>query len=162
MPDKQGYKSKTFRGYVEKILKKKFKSKSSREVVKDKIQDLLSKGGDPLLGNVFFLVLKLVDEDIDEACGFLFRNQKFSLLTALDETESNLARFLAPYTRSDQEIAEAAQIDSSRFNRVKNKALPDLYAFEVYKLAKTFELKPSQLFEYFYGKGPRPLVGSSG
>jgi len=159
MTGHQVNKSVFFRNYVGKILKKKFKSKSSRDVVKENIQDLLAKGGDPLLGNVFFLVLKLIDEDIDEACDSLFRNQKFSLLTELNENESKLARFLAPYTRSDQEVAEAAQIDSSRFNRVKNKLLPDLYAFEVYKLAGAFELKPSALFEYFYGDGPRPVVG---
>lgn len=35
----------------------------------------------------------------------------------------------------------------------------DFNPFQVYALAKISEIKPRQLFNYFYGDGPRPMIG---
>jgi len=33
------------------------------------------------------------------------------------------------------------------------------YSYQVYALAKTLQIKPSQLFDYFHGDGERPIIG---
>lgn len=149
-----------FRQYVDKVLKQKYKNKPEREATRDEIQDIIASEGGELFGKTFYIVLKKLEVDINESCDTLFFDVNPALLKDLDGDESKLAKFLAPYTRSESEISDASRVDGARFSRVKNKLLPDLYAFEVYGLAKAFSLKPNQLFNYFYGNGPRPVVGN--
>ncbi len=35
----------------------------------------------------------------------------------------------------------------------------DFYPYQVYALAKISQIQPSQLFDYFYGDGERPIIG---
>lgn len=150
---------KLFRRYIDDILKGLYKNKHQRDPIRDEIQDVIASQGGELFGNIFYTILKKLEVDIDDACNVLFSELEPTPLKDLDGDESKLAKFLVPYTRTDSEVSEASLIDGARFSRVKNKLLPDLYAFEVHGLAKAFGLKPSQLFDYFYGDGPRPVVG---
>ncbi|HWK57306.1 MAG TPA: hypothetical protein VNQ80_08215 [Parapedobacter sp.] len=159
MPDYKSNIVTVFRRYVDEILKGRYKNKHKREPIRDEIQDIIASQGGELFGNVFYTILKKLEVDIADACSVLFSDLEPTPLKDLDGDESKLAKFLVPYTRTDSEVSDASLIDGARFSRVKNKLLPDLYAFEVYGLAKAFGLNPSQLFDYFYGDGPRPVTG---
>ncbi len=158
MSDYKYYIIKKFRRYIDKILKVRYKDKLERDSIRDQVQDIIASEGGELFGNTFYTILKKLGVDVTEACNVLFSDLKPTRLEDLKGDESKLAKFLVPYTRTDSEISDASLIDGARFSRVKNKLLPDLYAFEVYGLAKAFSLNPSRLFDYFYGDGPRPMV----
>ncbi|HWK99308.1 MAG TPA: helix-turn-helix transcriptional regulator [Parapedobacter sp.] len=159
MSDYKYIKIKEFRKYVDEILRRRFPRKTGFEKERDKIQDLIVAEGVELYGKMYYLVLCELQHDIDKACDDLFSDYSYERLEDLDDGATKLAQFLHDRTRSDRKISTAAGIEKGRLNRVKNGKTEDLYAFEVYGLAKAFNLKPSQLFDFFYGNGPRPVVG---
>lgn len=141
---------KEFRNYIDEVLNKKYKTKSERDLVRDDIQDMIASVNNEFYGRIFYLILQKLEEDIDKACGKLFANINPIVLSDINNEKSKLANFIMPYTRTDTEISDAALIDPARFSRVKNKILPDLYAYEVYGLAIALKQKPSNVFKYFY------------
>ncbi len=159
MTEYKDIKIKKFRQYIDSLLKTRFPKKSEYDRERDKIQDLIVSEGSELYGKMFYLVIMELDDDINKACDALFFDHRWELLGNLKEDATKLAQFLYSYTRSDRKIATASGIKNVQLNRVKNGINEDLYAFEVYGLAKAFDLKPSELFDYFYGNGPRPVVG---
>lgn len=159
MTEYKDIKAKEFRRYIDSVLKKRTKSKSDFDNEKDQIQTLMASQDGKLFGNIFYLIINKIEEDIDKVCDILFHDYVWELLDDVKENETKLAKFIYHYTRSDEQIAKAAGIQPSQFNRVKNKKDKDFYAHEVFGLAKTCGLKPSQLFHYFYGDGERPVVG---
>lgn len=159
MYDYKTIKIKEFRKYVDNILRKRFPRKIDFEDERDRIRDLIVAEGPELYGKMYYLVLRELQHDIDKTCEDLFSDYYYERLEDADDNATKLAQFLHDRTRSDRKIAKAAGIGRVHFNRVKNGQTEDLYAFEVYGLAKAFGLNPSQLFDYFYGDGPRPVVG---
>jgi len=159
MSDYKYIKIKEFRKYVDKVLKERCPRKADFDKERDKIQDIIVAEGPELVGKMFYLVIQELQHDVDTACDDLFSDYSYERLEGLDDRATKLAQFLHDRTRSDRKIAAAANIEKGRLNRVKNGKIEDLYAFEVYSLAKAFGLKPSKLFDYFYGDGPRPVVG---
>lgn len=66
-----------------------------------------------------------------------------------------------PYLNSQNQISDSSKIIAKRFNRLFSGELNGLYADEIYGLSQALARKPSQLFEYFYGEGERPIIGLS-
>ena len=71
----------------------------------------------------------------------------------------SIVNLISRYLNSQNQISESSKVSSKRFNRLFAGELKELYADEVYGLAKAFDLKPNQLFDYFYDNGERPVVG---
>ncbi|MCX2681908.1 hypothetical protein OOZ15_18290 [Galbibacter sp. EGI 63066] len=63
-----------------------------------------------------------------------------------------------PTIRCTKYVASAANIENTRLSRLLSSEFIHLYPNEVYGLAKSISLEPSQLFHYFYGDGKRPVV----
>ncbi|GGH29814.1 hypothetical protein FAZ19_21795 [Sphingobacterium alkalisoli] len=153
-------KLKEFRSFIYSVIKAKFSKKTEQEEEKDKIQNLISENGGDFFGKMFYLVLKRSGEDIDLTCETLFSDYVYPGLSKPQKDQTKLATFISGITLSDGELAEAIGTNPTHFSRSKNHMNhEDLFAFEVYALAKISNVKPSQLFNYFYGDGEQPLVG---
>lgn len=147
-----------FLGFVLKIIAKEYRGKSKRDL-EAKVKDMLGTRK-LVLAASFYNVLKLLNADVDVACDKLFKNHKFSLLDLLPESDNRLKDFLSIFIQETKDIASAAKIENTRLSRLLSGEFMHLYPDEVYGLAKSFSLNPSQLFDYFYGDGDRPVVGA--
>ena len=149
--------SETLKTLCFKILKKELKGRK----LEQKFKELSQLIGDRqyVLGRVFYSVSKSLDIDIDLLCTKVFKDYKWLPLFNNVEFQTKIQTFIYPYVNSANNISVAAGIEKTRFSRLQKGELKELYADEVYGLARAFDLKPSQLFEYFYGDGERPVVG---
>ena len=102
-----------------------------------------------VLGKVFYSVSKFLNIDIDHLCIKVFKDYKWLPLFNDGEFQTKIQAFIYPYVNSSNTISAAAGIEKTRFSRLQKGELEELYADEVYGLAKAFSLKPSQLFDYF-------------
>lgn len=109
--------------------------------------------------STFFDTINLLNLDIDSLCEKLFNDDYFKEIDFSMQSGNKLKDFLSIYTRDVTSVAHSAGIENSRLNRLLSGEFKHLYPDEVYGLAKAFRVKPSQLFEYFYGDGERPVVG---
>lgn len=143
-------------GIVFKILKKQYKGK----LLEKKLNEIKEIIGDRqfVLGQTFHSVCAFIQVGIDEFCEVVFDYYQWSTLFEEQEYKTKLQAFAYPHIKSANKIADAAGVERTRFSRLQKGELRELYASEVYGLAKSFGLKPSQLFNYFYGDRPRPTV----
>lgn len=155
------FKLKQFREYLYKKIKDSDLSRSDKEDKKSEIQDLIMKyGGDNFAGKMFYITLKNLDGDIDQACESLFHDYVYPGITPSTKLSSKFAIFVSGICLNDGDIASAIGSSGSRISRVRNNTHDtDFYPFQVYALAKISGILPSQLFEYFYGNGERPIIG---
>ena len=142
---------------VSKMLKKQYKGKLFEKKL-DEIREII---GDRqyVLGQTFYSVSAYMQIDVDEFCDVVFDYYGWSALFEEQEYTTKLQAFVSPHIKSANKVADSSGIERTRFNRLQKGELKELYASEVYGLAKAFSLKPSQLFSYFYGNGKRPVVG---
>lgn len=150
---------KKFRDFIFNILKRKFKSTIERSNKLESISLLLFKSSPKLDGRIFYDVLIYLEEDIDETCKAYFNGHQATVLSSLTNSENLFFKLISPHINSQNQISDSSKINSKRFNRLFLGELQELYADEVFGLAIAFSLKPSQLFNYFYGDGERPVVG---
>jgi len=149
-----------FKEFISNILKKRFKISIEYRDKLQAISSILSESSPKLDGRVFYKVVKYLNQDIDTICKAFYRKNTAHILDSLKRTDNRFANLISPHLNSQNQISESSKISSKRFNRLFAGELKELYAEEVYGLAKAFNLKPSQLFEYFYGDGERPVVGA--
>ncbi|TJZ60059.1 hypothetical protein FAZ15_14335 [Sphingobacterium olei] len=144
-----------FKATVEKIIRNR---NEESEAILELISGII---GDRsfIMGKVFNAVANIAEIDIDLLCSELFEDYKWELVIDLSKAKTKLQAFIMIYANSNNSISTASGMEKSRFSRLQNGELQELYADEVYGLAKAFGLKPSQLFNYFYGDGERPVVG---
>lgn len=64
-----------------------------------------------------------------------------------------------PMINSKRQLSEASGIKETRLGEIFDERFEEMYAYEVFGLATAAGLKASQLFNYFYGDGSRPVVG---
>lgn len=148
-----------FRDFIFNIFKKRYKKTADYQSQLQTISSLLSESSPKLDGRVFYNVLTYLNEDIDMICKSFFRQHNAQILDSLKKTDNKFFNLISPYLNSQNQISERSQIKSKRFNRLFSGELKELYAEEIYGLATAFGVEPSQLFEYFYGDGERPVVG---
>lgn len=158
--DYQRNKNIEFIRYIAKWVKKQHKSMAEYEQAQSAVDSLISQLGGELTGKLFHAVLQLVKLDIDIACQDLFSDYKLNALPPPKLGSSKLGIFISGVTRSEEDLAKAIGVSKTHFSNSKNdKDGEELFAYEIYALAILFNLKPSQLFEYFYGDGERPVIG---
>lgn len=160
MLDYKLYKIKEFRKAIDSKLKKRYKKKAEYEKKKEELQNIISKYGGELFGEMFYNVIKTLEDDINDFCEKLFSDYQWGKQDYFNTNSSKLAKFLAFFTTSEVKIAKAANIEKGRLNRIKNTKdeKDDLYAYEVYALARSFSLSPDLLFEYLYGENKELLL----
>lgn len=146
-----------FLDYILKIVSKSYSGKSKREV-ETRIKKILGSRKH-ILATSFYNISQLLAIDIDALSEKFFKNRKFTVLDLAPTSDNRLKDFLSPHIRDVKEVSIAANIENTRLSRLLSGEFTHLYPSEVYGLAKAFILEPSQLFNYFYGNGPRPVVG---
>lgn len=109
-------------------------------------------------GEFFYEAIIKLHLDINIITKDLF-SKKGEKKTPFIEGQNNKFRdFISPFSIEMKEIAKIMDAIPSRATKLKTGESKVLYPHEFYGLAIAFGLKPSQLFEYFYGDGERPLV----
>jgi len=154
MTDYKSNKIIEFRRLINSKLKSRFKKKLELEEKEEELQKLIVEYGGDLFGRMYYVVIEKLGDDIDDFCETLFFDHQYQKQEYININNSRLAKFLAFFTTSEIKIAKAANIEKGRLNRIKNTQNnnDDLYAYEVYALAKSFNLLPSLLFKYLYGE----------
>jgi hypothetical protein len=147
-----------FSTFILKSISKRFSGKEKRDF-ELRVKELLGTRKNILARN-FYDVITLLGLDIDLICEKLFKKHKFKLIRHVGDSSNKLRFFLSIFLQDVTQIALATGIENSRITRLLSGEFKNLYPDEVYGLAKAFDLKPSQLFEYFYGDGERPVVGA--
>lgn len=146
-----------FLGLALKVISKEYSGKSKPEL-EILVRDILGKRN-LVLAESFYGVLQLLNMNIDVTCDKVFKEHKFTRLHLVSESGNKLKDFLSPFVQGTKDVASAANIENTRLSRLLKGEFMHLYPTEVYGLAKSLGLKPSQLFHYFYGDGERPVVG---
>jgi hypothetical protein len=159
MTDYQLNKLEEFFKYILSILKKKIKNKSELKNKSKEISNLLSESSPKLDGRIFHKTLIFLGEDIDTFCNNYFNKHEGYILASLKKNENLFHDLINPYINSQNQISDSSKIIAKRFNRLFSGELKELYPDERYGLSKALACKPSQLFDYFYGEGERPVIG---
>ncbi|WP_312185293.1 hypothetical protein [Sphingobacterium sp.] len=159
MAEYQTNKLDEFSKYISIILKKKIKNKLELKNKAEEISNLLSESSPKLEGRIFYKILIFLEEDIDTFCNKYFVKHEGYMLASMKKNENLFHDLINPYINSQNQISDSSKIIAKRFNRLFSGELKELYADEIYGLSKALEFSPKQLFEYFYGDGPRPRIG---
>ena len=159
--DYKDIKFKEFREYLYNNIKKSKLNKDNKEETKDRIQDLITKNGsDKFFGKMFYITLTELKKDIDIACEDLFHDYEYEGIKPTNKNNSKFSIFVSGISLNDADIANAIGASGSRVSRVRNNTdETDFYPYQVYALAKISNILASQLFDYFYGDGERPVIG---
>ncbi|GGH10450.1 hypothetical protein FAZ19_01215 [Sphingobacterium alkalisoli] len=159
MIDYQKYNLDSFKLFVENILSKKFKGKFNYSDIKGRVETILLGETSRLTAKSFRNVISTLDEDFDKFCKLFFKNHPASKLKSLENNTNKLEILFNPLLNSKAQLSKASCIKETRLGELFKNRFNELYAYEAYGLAIAVGLKPSQLFNYFYGDGERPLVG---
>ncbi|RKE45358.1 hypothetical protein [Sphingobacterium detergens] len=159
MTDYQSNKLELFSKHISSILKKKIKDRSALKKKSEEISNLLSESSPKLDGRIFHKVLIILGEDIDAFCNNYFGKHEGHILASLEKNGNLFHDLINPYINSQNQLSDSSKIIAKRFNRLFSGELKELYADEIYGLSKALACKASELFDYFYGDGPRPMIG---
>ncbi|WP_437920416.1 helix-turn-helix domain-containing protein [Sphingobacterium sp. LRF_L2] len=159
MTDYKTIKIKEIKQILTSLIQQRLVSDEEKRFLQQKINDTIGTSAQSFSAIKFLIVAKLIKIDIDDLCENVFHDHKWKKLDWSTFGTNHLKTFLTPFTFSQNSIAEYAGIEKARLSRVMNGLLETLYPHEVYGLAKAFDLNPSELFDYFYGNGEKPLVG---
>lgn len=140
-----------FKKYIQNVVRNRHKDKEEYLTERDKINSLISSYGSKFYGKLLFEVTDLLQLNIDELCEQLFNDYACKHIYSERKDMRKLNHFLSLFTNSERKLAEAANIDKGRLNRIKNNENEDLFSFEVYGLAKALGLSPTTVFQYLYG-----------
>ncbi|QIH31632.1 helix-turn-helix transcriptional regulator [Sphingobacterium sp. DR205] len=145
-----------FKDKLERILIEENKHNELSNV-KDRIDSII---GDRkfVTGRVFYTVAQIVNIEIESLCNKVFNDNKFNLVIDFSKAKTKLQAFIMIYANSNNHISRASGIEKSRFSRLQNGEVQEIYADEVYALAKSFNISPSLLFEYLYGENKELLL----
>jgi len=146
----------TFRDFVLNEIKQTHTNSEKRRLGKE--IDKLLGSRDLVLGKTFYLVIKLLNLNIDTVCFTLFPKQSSSGLNLFPESNNKIYNFISTYIGDLKLLSKATGIEYNRLTKLFNGEYKNAYPEDVNGLAIAFNLKPSQLFEYFYGDGERPII----
>lgn len=146
-----------FRDFVLKEIKYTHNNSEKRRLEKE-IDKLLGSRG-LVLGKTFYKVIKLLNLDIDNVCFNLFPKESSSPLNLFPESNNKINNFISTYIGDLKLLSEASGIEYNRLTKLFNGEYKNAYPEDVNGLSVAFNLLPSQLFEYFYGDGDRPVIG---
>ena len=159
--DYKTFNLKSFKGFIEIILEKKFRGKFNYSEINSKIENILIKETSKLSALSFYKVLQIIGDDFDKMCMTFFKNYSAFKLESLNHNANKLDSLFSPLINSRKELSKASAIKETRLSELFKKRFERLYAYEAFGLSIAAGLKPSQLFNYFYGDGERPIIGLS-
>ncbi|WP_286851734.1 MULTISPECIES: hypothetical protein [Sphingobacterium] len=159
MIDNQRNRLEYFTNHISSLLKKKIKDKLELKKMSNQISNFLNESSPKLDGRIFYKVLIFLGEDIDSFCIDYFNKHEGYILASLKKNGNLFHDLIYPYLNSQNQISDSSKIIAKRFNRLFSGELNELYADEIYGLSKALACKPSELFDYFYGDGERPIIG---
>lgn len=149
-------KSEDFLTFALTHLAKKYKGKEKRELEKEITKKIGERKS--VLAETFYIISKLIGLDIDKTCvQLLVKDRTFPDLNLFPTGANKLNNFLDTYSKELKEIAASAGIKYNRLVKLNAGDYDNLYPNDVNGIAIAFGVKPSQLFEYFYGEGERPV-----
>ncbi|WP_284180535.1 helix-turn-helix domain-containing protein [Sphingobacterium faecium] len=146
----------TFRGFVLNEIKHSHNNSEKRKLEKE-IDKLLGTRG-LVLGKTFYDVIKLLNLNIDTVCFTLFPKESSSKLNLFPESNNKIHNFISTYIGDLKLLSKTTGIEYNRLTKLFNGEYKNAYPEDINGLAIAFSLKPSQLFEYFYGDGERPVI----
>ncbi|MNJ96980.1 hypothetical protein D3C87_147150 [compost metagenome] len=161
MIDYKLFNLKSFKGFIEVVLEKKFRGKFNYSEIKNKIEGILINETSKLTALAFYKTLQIVNNDFDKMCIAFFKGHPAYKLESLNHNANRLDNLFTPLLNSRKELSKASSIKETRLGELFTKRFDQLYAYEAYGLSIAAGLKPSQLFDYFYGEGERPVIGLS-
>lgn len=159
MTDYKNFNLKSFKDFIEIILEKKFRGKFNYSEINTTIENILINETSKLTAFSFYKVLQIIGDDFDKICLAFFKDHSAFKLESLNHNANKLDNLFAPLINSRKELSKASSIKETRLSELFKKRFDHLYAYEAFGLSIAAGLKPSQLFEYFYGDGPRPVIG---
>ncbi len=159
MTDYKKFNLKSFKGFIEIILDKKFRGKFNYSEIDSKIENILIYETSKLSALSFYKVLHIIGDDFDKLCQAFFKGHTASKLESLNHNANKLDRLFSPLINSRKELSKASSIKETRLSELFKTRFDQLYAYEAFGLSIAANLKPSQLFDYFYGDGERPIIG---
>lgn len=146
-----------FIDFLKKINDNKTHAKQNYDAFKEIQQTIDNRKY--VTGEVFYEVILKLHLDINIITKDLFSKKGEKKMSFIGEQDNKFRDFISPFTIEMKEIAKIMDAIPSRATKLKTGESKVLYPHEVYGLAIAFGLKPSQLFDYFYGDAERPIVG---
>lgn len=146
-----------FLEFALEIVSKEYKGKTKLDLVTN-IKDILGTRKF-VLAEPFYHIVLMLNLDMDSVCEIMFKDHKLVTLNLVRESNNKLQDFLYPFINDSRIIASSANIEYTRLSRLLKGEFVNLYPNEVYGIAKSFNLLPNELFQYFYGRGDRPVIG---
>lgn len=146
-----------FLEFALEIVSKEYTGKTKLDLVIN-IKDILGTRKF-VLAEPFYHIVLMLKLDIDSVCEIMFKDHKLVTLNLVRESNNKLQDFLYPFINDSRIIASSANIEYTRLSRLLKGEFVSLYPNEVYGIAKSFNLLPNELFQYFYGHGERPVIG---
>lgn len=111
-------------------------------------------------GKDFYNVMIKLSSDFDNDCEIAFHEiakgaakkyqKKKALKTTTTKKKNKYQKFVDQFIVLQEDVADRASIDGSRFSKVLKLQYNDFYAFEVYAIAKSQEISPKSAFEQLY------------
>lgn len=160
MIDYKQYNLHVFRELAGEILTANFRGKMNYGEIQERVNKILKDETTRLTAKSFYNVILLLNQSVDIVCRRFFHGHLAKKLESLEQSPNKLQNLFNPLLNSRAQLSKASGIKETRLGELLQKKFDEIYASELYGLAIAAGLKPSQLFEYFYGDGERPVVGA--
>ena len=121
-----------------------------------KVNKLFNDKNTLLYADEFYIIIKSINLEFDSSCDKIFQSSQIT--SPENKWESKLGQLLFDIFKPQSYLENATGIKNVRLNKLLTDINKRPYAEELYLIAKLLQLKPSQLFEYFYGNGERPII----
>lgn len=121
-----------------------------------KVNKLFNDKNTLLYADEFYKIIKCTHLNFDVSCDKIFQSSQIK--SPDNKWESKLGQLLFNVFKPQSYLENATGIKNVRLNKLLTNTYKRPYAEELYIIAKLLEISPSQLFEYFYGDGERPII----
>ncbi len=153
------YNTISFRFFLKEYLNENYKTLPALPE-KIKIVDVfLEKETAKLTAKTFFNLVKYLELDLKTICDLFFKTIPSIKLKSIKTSKNKLEDLLGFYFNSKLELVTASGIKETTLNELFDNKFDRLYAYEACAIAISFGIEPAVLFNYFYGDGPRPVIG---
>lgn len=156
----QLFNKESLKSYLKKEIIKKYKPKSIHKEKLTMIDSILSNETTKLSAKTFYTIIKKLELDIRLITNHFFKGLPSSKLRSIRLYENKLENLFNIYFNSKSDLVAASRIKETRLLELFKNKFDTIYAYEVCAIAISFGIEPHQLFEYFYGEGKRPVIGS--
>ena len=153
------YNTISFRSFLKGYVNEKYKNLPVLSQKMEAIDWLLEKETAKLTAKTFFNVIRSLELDLKTICDLFFKTIPSIKLKSIKSSKNKLEDLLGSYFNSKLELVTASGIKETTLNELFDNKFDRLYAYEACAIAISFGIEPAVLFDYFYGDGPRPIIG---